>query len=81
VPPSLVEKWLPEEVAMKFSGDQAAGLRSLLAKDSLRVALFVSGVRRAGKTTAIANLALAGAQQTPLHSAVVSAAVMTCSTP
>ena len=48
---------------MKLSGDQAAGLRSLLAKDSLRVALFVSGVRRAGKTTAIANLALAGAQR------------------
>ena len=48
---------------MNLPGDQAAGLRSLLGRDSLRVALFVSGVRRAGKTTAIANLALAGAQR------------------
>lgn len=48
---------------MKLSGDQATGLRSLLGKASVRVALFVSGVRRAGKTTAVANLALAGAQR------------------
>ena len=48
---------------MNLSGDQAAGLRSLLATNRLRVALFVSGVRRAGKTTAIANIALAGAQR------------------
>ncbi len=48
---------------MNLSGDQAAGLRNLLEKDSLRVALFVSGVSRAGKTTAIANVALAAAQR------------------
>lgn len=48
---------------MNLSGDQANGLRNLLRRDSLRVALFVSGVRRAGKTTAVANLALAGAQR------------------
>lgn len=47
---------------MRFLGDQAAGLRSLLGRGGLRIALFVSGIRRAGQTTTVANLALAGAR-------------------
>jgi flagellar biosynthesis protein FlhG len=43
----------------KSRGDQAAGLRRLLKRDSTRVVAFVAGCHGAGGTTAVVNIAAA----------------------